>query len=211
MPEPSALVGFATLALVLIAVPGPSVLFIVGRGVALGRRAALLTVLGNTAGAYLLSLGVALGLGSIVVRSVVVFNTLKWVGAIYLMWLGWKTFRDRRTNINEALVESAKPNSTIVREGFIVGATNPKTTVFFAAILPQFITTSGAVPALQMIVLATVFAAIALISDSIWALAAGTTRQWFSKSPNRLRRMKGAGGLTILGVGLKLMVTGSGD
>ena len=126
----------------------------------LGRRAALATVAGNCAGVYCQVILVALGVGVLVERSAVIYNTIKLAGAIYLVWLGVRTFQKRRS-LAEALGKPPAPKSgrRILRDGFVVGLTNPKAAVFFAAILPQFVDTSlGHVP-VQMLMLGLVFVA----------------------------------------------------
>jgi threonine/homoserine/homoserine lactone efflux protein len=205
----SDLAAFALASLVLIVIPGPSVLFVIGRAVVLGRRAALATVLGNCAGVYVQVAAVALGLGVIVERSVVVYDAIKLAGAAYLVWLGVKTFRSRRA-LALALGAPVTPKSgrRILREGFVVGVTNPKAAVFFAAILPQFTDPSlGHVP-LQMLILGVVFMAIALVCDGAWALVAGSARDRFVSSARRLDAIGGAGGVVLVGLGVGLAVTG---
>ncbi len=205
----SNLAEFMLAALVLIAIPGPSVIFVISRGVVLGRRAALATVLGNCAGVYVLVIAVALGIGALVERSVVAFETLKLAGAGYLVWLGVKTFRSRRS-LAAALRQPVEPKSgrRILREGFVVGVTNPKAAVFFAAILPQFADPSlGHVP-LQLLFLGLVFVLMAMVMDGLWGLAAGTAREKFVASPRRLEAVGGAGGIVMVGLGLGLAVTG---
>ncbi len=216
MPTSSSLLAFAALSFTLIAVPGPSVMFIVSRGVALGRRAALLTVVGNAAGIFVQVALVAAGLGAVVERSVAVFTALKLAGAAYLVWLGIKTFRQRV----ELAVAATAPTPTdqpaladrsVLVEGFLVGLVNPKSIVFLAAILPQFVNSNGAPVAAQMVVLGTVFVIIALVLDSIWAAAAGTARQWINDSPRRLGHLGGFGGLTMIALGLGLAMSGKRD
>ena len=205
----SNLAAFALASLILIVIPGPSVLFVITRGVVLGRRAALATVLGNCAGVYVQVAAVALGIGVIVERSVVVYNTIKLAGAAYLVWLGVRTFRNRRALVL-ALGAPVTPKSgrRILREGFVVGVTNPKAAVFFAAILPQFTEPSlGHVP-LQMLILGVVFVAIAMVCDGAWALVAGTARERLTASPKRLGAIGGAGGIVLIGLGVGLAVTG---
>ena len=126
---------------VLILVPGPSVLFVVSRGVALGRRAALATVLGNTGGLAFQGALVCAGLGSVLARSDAVFTTLKLIGAAYLIILGIRTIRDRGHLAGALSGLEIEPRSParILREGFVVGATNPKGLLIFTAVLPQFI------------------------------------------------------------------------
>jgi threonine/homoserine/homoserine lactone efflux protein len=205
----SNLAAFALASLVLIVIPGPSVLFVISRGVVLGRRAALATVLGNCAGVYVQVAAVALGLGVIVERSAVVYDAIKLAGAAYLVWLGVKTFRNRRAlALALGAPVTSKSGRRILREGFVVGLTNPKAAVFFAAILPQFTDPSlGHVP-LQMLILGVVFVAIAMVCDGAWAFVAGTARERLVSSPRRLEAIGGAGGVVLVGLGVGLAVTG---
>jgi threonine/homoserine/homoserine lactone efflux protein len=204
--------GFALLALVIIVVPGPSVLFVVSRGVALGRRAALATVVGNALGLYAQVVAVALGLGAILQQSILVFEAVKLAGAAYLVYLGVRAWRARH-ELAEALAQPlvSRAGTRIVREGFVVGVSNPKSALLFAAILPQFVdVAAGAVP-LQMLALGTLAVGIALVSDSTWALAAGTARAWLARSPRRLSALGGAGGLVMIGLGVRLAFVGRDD
>ncbi|GGW63845.1 lysine transporter LysE [Streptomyces lucensis JCM 4490] len=207
------LAAFAALSLLLIVVPGPSVLFVIGRALAHGRRAALTSVAGNTLGAYVLVVAVALGVGSVVERSVLVFTALKLAGAAYLVHLGVKAWR-RRGSLRAAFTGTDGPAHGGLRtlaEGFAVGVANPKTIVFFAAVLPQFVDRGqGHVPA-QMLLLGLVFNAIALASDSAWGLVASAARGWFARSPRRLAAVGGVGGLTMIGLGVTVAATGRTD
>ncbi|MEU6665527.1 LysE family translocator [Streptomyces sp. NPDC046727] len=206
------LLAFAALSFLLIVIPGPSVLFVIGRALAHGRRAALTTVVGNTLGAYVLVVAVALGVGSVVERSVLVFTALKLAGAAYLVYLGVKAWR-RRGSLREAFTGSGEPHSGLrtLGEGFAVGVANPKTIVFFAAVLPQFVDRDqGHVP-LQMLLLGLVFNAMALASDSLWGLVASTARDWFARSPRRMSAVGGIGGLTMIGLGVTVAATGRKD
>ncbi len=205
MPPLASLTAFLVLSLVLVPIPGPSVLFVVGRAISHGRRAALLTVAGNAGGLYLQVVLVAAGLGAVVERSAAAFTAVKLAGAAYLAWLGVQAIWHRR---DLALVLDAagtvRRRRSLVLDGFVVGATNPKTVLFFTAILPQFVEVGGAPAASQMAVLGLVFVAVALVLDSAWGLAAGTARRWFAGSPRRLERLGGAGGLVMVGLGLSL-------
>jgi threonine/homoserine/homoserine lactone efflux protein len=203
------LLAFVGVAFALIVVPGPSVLFVISQGVALGRRAAVTTVVGNAAGVYVQVVAVALGIGALVERSMLVFRALSLAGAAYLVVLGVRTVRGRR-RLAEVLELPVEPSSTrrILREGFVVGLANPKVIVFFAAVLPQFTDPArGHVP-LQLLVLGALFVGIALLSDSAWGVAAGTARAWLSRSPRRLAALGGTGGLVMITLGLRLAVTG---
>ena len=212
MPPPQSILAFAALSFALIFVPGPSVMFVISRAVTLGRRAALLTVVGNAAGVYVQVLLVALGLGAIVERSVVAFTTIKLAGAAYLVWLGVQAIRHRRelaTVLDAA--GTVQSQGAVVRDGFLVGVANPKAIVFFASVLPQFIALGAAPAGLQMAVLGVVFVVIALLSDSLWGLAAGSARRWLAHSPRRLERLGGAGGCAMIALGIHLAVTGRSD
>jgi threonine/homoserine/homoserine lactone efflux protein len=212
MPSGASLGAFAALAFVLIIVPGPSVLFVVSRAVALGRRAALLTVVGNALGVYAQVVLVALGLGAVVSRSIAVFTVVKLIGAAYLVWLGVQAIRHRRA-LASALdaTGSLRPAKRVLLDGAVVGASNPKSIAFFVAILPQFVDPNGTPPGAQMALLGLVFVGIALVSDSAWALAAGTARSWLARSPRRLERLAAGGGLVIAGLGVQLALTGRKD
>ncbi|MEV7156548.1 LysE family translocator [Streptomyces misionensis] len=205
------LLAFAALSLLLIVVPGPSVLFVIGRALAHGRRTALTSVAGNTLGAYVLVAAVALGIGPVVERSVPLFTALKLVGAAYLVHLGARTWR-RRGSLRAAFEGAEHPGRggglRTLGEGFAVGVANPKTMVFFAAVLPQFVDRAqGRVP-LQMLLLGLVFNVIALVSDSAWGLVASAARGWFARSPRRLSAVGGIGGLTLIGLGVTVAATG---
>ena len=206
------LAAFVLAVWVLILVPGPSVLFAVSRGVALGRRAALATVLGNTLGLFVQLVFVSLGVGALIARSDAVFTTLKLVGAVYLVLLGVRTFRERRelAGLLGRPVER-KPLSRIIREGFLVGATNPKGALIFTVIVPQFIVRSSGRVSLQIFTLGLVCCLLALVSDGTWGLAAGTARQLLSRSPRRLSWLGAGGGVTLVGLGLGLALTGRKD
>ncbi|MFI6521331.1 LysE family translocator [Spirillospora sp. NPDC050679] len=204
------LLAFSAMAVAIILVPGPTILFVVGRALAQGRRAALTSVVGNTLGALALSMAVALGVGSVVARSALVFTAVKLVGAAYLIYLGVQAFRHRRS-LQEALGTPVERRGRDLRQGFVVGVTNPKTTVFFAAVLPQFVVPEqGHVP-VQMVVFGLVFCVIALLCDSMWGLVAGTARDWFARSPRRLSAVGGTGGLMMIGLGVTVAATGRKD
>jgi threonine/homoserine/homoserine lactone efflux protein len=203
------LLAFAAVAFALIVVPGPSVLFVISRGVALGRRAALATVVGNAAGVYVQVVAVALGVGTIVARSQTAFAAVKLVGAGYLVWLGTQAIRHRRavaSALNAPVVE--KSMRRILREGFVVGITNPKAVIFFTAIAPQFLDRSRGHAPLQLLTLGLIFIGIALVSDGAWGLAAGTARMWLGRSRRRLELLNLGGGLVMVGLGIRLALTG---
>src|SRR5688572_10147961 len=170
----------------------------------------LLSVLGNALGLLPVVGLVALGVGGIVARSVVLFTIVKVLGALYLMYLGVQAIRHRRRSA-EAAISGAAPRSAWrqLGEGFLAGVTNPKTIAFFVAVLPQFVDLdAGSVP-LQMMQLGLIFFMIALISDAVWALAAAGARTWFGRSPKRIEALTATGGGLMIGLGGILLLTGN--
>jgi threonine/homoserine/homoserine lactone efflux protein len=206
------LLAFVLIAVVLILVPGPSVLFVVTRSLTLGPRAGLATVVGNAAGVYVQVIAVALGVGALVQESIHVFTAIKLVGAAYLVYLGVQTFRHRRTLAAalDAPVER-KLVRRILGDAFVVGILNPKVIVFFMAILPQFVDRSSGSVALQLLTLGAIFCLIALVCDSMWALLAGVARSWLVGSPRRLEAIGGTGGIVMIGLGAGLALSGRKD
>ena len=211
MPPAERLGAFALASFVLIVIPGPSVLFVIGRSLAYGRRGGLLSVVGNSLGVLPLVAAVALGLGAVVAASVALFTAIKLVGAAYLVYLGVQAIRHRdlgRARMRGAGHTDLAP-ATMLRQGFVVGVSNPKTIVFLVAVLPQFVSLpAGAVP-LQMMVLGAVFVLIALVSDATWALVAGTAQEWFARSPGRLAGLRATGGMMMVGLGGTLALAGN--
>jgi threonine/homoserine/homoserine lactone efflux protein len=202
------LLAFVVTSVVIIVIPGPSVLFVIGRSLSLGRRAGVLSVVGNALGTVPAVVAVAFGVGAIVASSVVAFTIIKIVGAAYLVWLGVQAIRHRHDHSAEVARE---PASTwkLLRQGFIVGVTNPKTIAFFVAVLPQFVSPSAGPVWAQLLLLGLIFQMLALICDSVWALAAGTARAWFARSPRRMSTLSGTGGVMMIGLGGTLALSGA--
>jgi threonine/homoserine/homoserine lactone efflux protein len=211
VPSTEHLLAFLLAGVVLVAVPGPSVLFIVGRALAHGRRAALTSVAGNTTGVAVVVVAVALGVGAVAAASAAVFSVLKLVGAAYLIYLGVQTWRHRGDLAATLALPGGAPGRRVFVQGVAVGATNPKVLVLFVALLPQFTDPAAGSPAIQMLVLGLLFALLAAVLDSVWGLAAGLARDWFATSPVRLRRVGGTGGLMMIGLGATLALTGRRD
>lgn len=205
----SHLIAFVITAFVVIAIPGPSVVFIVSRALANGRRVAIWSMLGNTTGVYGLVVAVALGMGAIAEHSLALFTAMKLVGGGYIVYLGIKTFAERG-NLAAAMerIATNASDGRSFRDGVLVGVANPKAIVFMAAILPQFVTPAAGHVTLQMLFLGLVFCLVAIVSDGSWAMAAGAARTWFTRSPRRLATIGGAGGLAMVAVGLGLLVSG---
>ncbi|QYN17639.1 LysE family translocator [Amycolatopsis sp. DSM 110486] len=214
MVTPAHFAAFAALTFLMVVVPGPSVLFTISRALTVGRRDALLTVLGNATGVYTQVVAIAFGLGAVVTTSATVFTAIKLAGALYLVYLGGQAIRKRR-KLADAMAAAVRTTPgrtlTVLRDGFIVGFANPKSIVFLAALLPQFVDpAAGSVPA-QMLLLGLCLPVIALASDTAWALVAGTARTWFARSPRRLELVGGTGGLVMIGLGTTLAFTGRKD
>lgn len=204
--------AFALTAVVIVAIPGPSVLFTISRALTVGRHTALLTVAGNAAGVYLQVVAVAFGMGAVVERSAVVYGVVKYLGAAYIVYLGVQAVRHRKS-MSESLEEKIAPVKPLraLRDGAVVGLTNPKTIVVFVAVMPGFaVSTAGNLP-LQLLVLGALFPISALFLDSVWALVAGTAREWFARSPRRMAAIGGTGGLVMIALGAGLAVTGRRD
>jgi threonine/homoserine/homoserine lactone efflux protein len=210
----SHVLAFATVVTVLIAIPGPSVLFTISRALTVGRRSALLTVIGNEIGLCVQVAAVAFGVGAVVERSAEVIAIVKLAGAAYLIYLGAQAIRHRRP-MAEALAARATPVPPLraIRDGFVVGVANPKSIVFLVVALPEFTARgTGHLPVqLQMLILGVLFPAIALVLDSVWAAIAATARQWLVRSPRRMALIGGTGGLVMIGLGVSIAATGRKD
>ncbi len=208
MPPIESVLTFVLASAVLIVIPGPSVLFVIGRSIALGRRAGVLSVLGNALGTVPAILLTAFGVGAIVAASEVAFTIIKIVGAIYLAWLGVQAIRHRHAHVTGPAAASSS-SWKLLRQGFIVGLTNPKTIAFFVAVLPQFVDPDTGPVWLQLLLLGLIFEVLAVASDGAWALAAGTARNWFAKSPRRISSLSATGGVMMIGLGGVLAFTGA--
>ena len=213
MPSSAHLLAFAMTSVVIVLIPGPSLLFTIGRAISAGRRDALLTVVGNALGLYTQILGVSLGLGPVIAASATAYTVLKVVGACYLVWLGVQAWRHRREAGADLAVldRPGKPSHHAVRDGYLVGLTNPKTIVFFAALLPQFVDHGTGPVWTQFAVLGLVFMVIGIVGDGSFALLAGRARDWFARSPQRMERIGGGGAAMMVALGVGVLFTGRPD
>jgi threonine/homoserine/homoserine lactone efflux protein len=209
VPEMSQFVGLALACALLIAIPGPSVVFVVGRALTYGRRTALASVAGNSAGSYAAAALVAVGLGPLLQRSELLLTSIKWAGAAYLVWLGVQALRHAAPLASpDGVASGLVPTWRSLRAGMLVGVSNPKVFLIFAAVLPQFVDgDAGHVPT-QMLLLALVPVTVGLATDSAWALAASRARGWLSRSPRRATAVGRAGGLSMIGLGVSVALTG---
>ena len=204
MPSSSQWVAFLLASFLFIQVPGPSLLFTIGRALTVGRREALLSVVGNALGVLAQVALVAVGLGAVVAASATAYTAIKVAGAAYVIWLGVQAIRHRGDARLAMASGTPLRRGHPVRIGFTVGLTNPKTVVFLVAFLPQFIDAGGSV-ALQTMLLGLVFCVMAVASDGTWALAAGTARQWFARRPERLDTLSATGGTMMVGLGATML------
>ena len=200
----SPIAGFVAVSIVVIVVPGPSVIYAISRALVGGRRQALLTVLGNAAGVFLQVVVIALGLGLVVTGSDLALSALKLGGAAYVAWLGVTAIR--RRHLRPGALDHAAPPlaSRPWRDGFVVGATNAKSFVLLATLLPGHVDTGAVSPPVQMLVLGAVFCAIAIVSDGSWAMGAAQARRWLASDPRRLAWASAASGCTLLGLAVLL-------
>lgn len=209
--DPDLLMAFLAMSVVLSAIPGPSIVFATGRAVAHGRAAGLLTVLGDLLGGWFLVVLVATGLGSLVARSAVVFTVIKLLGAAYLAYLGVRTLlAARRGGQLPAATREPLRGGRLrrVREGFLLGSTNPKSIVFLAAVLPQFVDPGRGGIVAQMLVIGLVGGLLQLVVSTVWVFAAAGLRTWFTRRPVRITALEGMGGLTMIGFGARLALQG---
>ena len=200
---PNRLWEYLIATILIILAPGPSVLFTIARAIAWGRLAAIATVIGNASGMFLVSVFVAVGLGPILQSSEFLYNAIQWAGGAYLIYLGYSAIAASKVDAQDMRAGTgSKPTFlTSIRNGFWVGVLNPKSVVFFAAILPQFIDEEKSNVTAQLLFLGAIFALIALISDGGYGLLAGTIRQWLSGDVRRLIFMRLIGGVVMIALG----------
>ena len=211
MPSTNQWIAFLVASILFIQVPGPSLLFTIGRALTVGRRDALLSVVGNALGVVVQVLLVALGLGALVAASATVYTAVKVGGAAYVVWLGVQAVRhrgDARLVLQQGTTSGPRGSRRrSVATGLVVGVTNPKTLVFFVAFLPQFVDQQAGGTGLQVAVLGLVFGVLACCSDSLWALAAGRARDWFARTPRRLDAIGATGGVMMIGLGAAMLAS----
>jgi threonine/homoserine/homoserine lactone efflux protein len=206
---PSRIWEYCIAAMVIILAPGPSVLFVLARAIAWGRATAVATVAGNVTGAFTLSVVVAIGLGPILQRSEIAFISVQVLGGLYLVYLGITAIKHSQIHASDMANQGDIRPSTwrSMREGFWVGALNPKGMVFFAAILPQFVDREAGNITSQLILMGAIFAVLALFSDGGWGILAGTIRNWLATELKRLVFMRMTGGVVMIILGLLTLLS----
>ncbi len=209
MVIPSRLAEYIVAAMVIILAPGPSVLFVIARAIAWGRKTALLTVTGNVTGAFSLATLVAIGLGPILQKSDLAYAAIQWGGGGYLIYLGIDAIQHRRIHAADMKNQGDIAPGVLrsIRDGFWVGALNPKGLVFYAAVLPQFVDRDRGHVTSQLILLGGIFSILALISDGSWGLLAGTARQWLATDEKRLERLRTTGGAVMITLGTLVIIS----
>ncbi len=208
IPNHSSLLLFMSAALVLLAIPGPAVLYVTSRSIGLGRSAGLVSALGIGVGTLVHVAAAAVGLSALLMSSAAIFGLVKYLGAAYLIYLGVQKLRGAESL--DLSGEAPRANlSRVFGQGVIVNILNPKTALFFFAFLPQFVDPSRGNVALQILFLGTLFAAMGITSDSLWALFAGTVARRLSRNTGWMRTQRYVSGGMLISLGLATAFVGS--
>jgi len=207
MLDPGALTVFLLATLALLVVPGPAVLYIVATSIDQGRKAGIVSTLGISLGTLFHVLAAALGLSALLMASATAFTVVKYLGALYLIFLGIQKLRQRpdtwpRTGPSEPSLRRA------FWRGVVVNVLNPKTAVFFLAFLPQFVNPELGRVTLQIVLLGCIMVGMGVISDGAYALLAGSLGNWLRRSPRFLRAQHYVSGGTYLALGIAAAVAG---
>jgi threonine/homoserine/homoserine lactone efflux protein len=209
LPPANDLLLFSTAALILLVIPGPSVLYVVARSLDQGRRAGLASTSGISTGTLAHVVAATLGLSALLLSSATAYSLVKYAGAAYLFYLGIKKFRERPTIDTEENHVQALPLQRVFAQGVVVEALNPKTALFFFAFLPQFVNPARGQVSLQFLALGMLFTLLGFISDSIWALTAGSAAGWLRRNQSFSRNQRYISGTVYLGLGMATAVSGS--
>ena len=206
---PTRLPEYLVVVLVIVLVPGPSVLFIIARAIAWGKKTALSTVLGNVSGTFTLASLIAVGIGPILQRSNIAYLAVQYGGGLYLIYLGFNAIKHRVLHAEDMTIKNGDQPTLrqSIRDGFWVGFLNPKAIVFYAGVIPQFIDRDRGHVTWQLFFLGFLFACVALIFDGSWGLLAGVARQWFATSQKRIENMRVSGGVIMMILGLLVIVS----
>ena len=209
IPDPGTLALFCAAALALLVVPGPAVLYIVASSIDGGRRGGLASMLGIQAGALVHVAAAVVGLSGLIAASALAFDTVKYLGAVYLVAIGvWTLLRGGSpTDADEPRVPTRYRRR--FAQGVVVQILNPKTALFFLAFLPQFVDRSAGHVGLQMLFLGLVFVALAIVSDGTWALVAGTASDRLRGNVGFLRAQRYVSGTVFVGLGMLTALSGS--
>jgi threonine/homoserine/homoserine lactone efflux protein len=210
IPDPPAIGLFVVAALALLLVPGPAVIYVVARSMHEGRRAGLVSVLGIHVGTLAHIAAATLGLSALVLSSAVAFAAVKIAGAVYLVGLGlWTLFSSRAEP--ELALGGERNLRCAFAQGIVVNVLNPKTALFFLAFLPQFVDPNAPHPAVQIAFLGVLFALLGLVTDSLWAIAAGAAGGLFRRSRRFVRAQRYVTGTIYVGLGVATAFAGHGE
>lgn len=208
MIQGRALVELVIASIAIILIPGPSVMFVIARAVAWGKVTAVLTALGNAIGMLLLSIFIAVGLGPLLQRSELLLAGVQILGGLYLIHLGISAYRHRHEHAEDMIkVEEIRPSYLqTLRQGFTVGALNPKALVFFSAVFPQFVDSEVGSITFQLLIFGLIFAVLSFVLDGTWGLLVGSSRDWFVTSKNRLIYLRTIGAVVMVTLGFGVIV-----
>jgi threonine/homoserine/homoserine lactone efflux protein len=193
---------FLLAALMIAVIPGPGIFYVAARTLSGGRQAGIASTFGTALGGLVHVVAGAVGISAIIVASAQLFTVLKLIGALYLVWLGIRTFRDAGNRLPEPVDAAGAQRS--FREGVLVEALNPKTAAFFLAFIPQFVEPAAGHPALQFIALGLISVALNTIADVIVVIFAAKARATMVARPRFIRRLRQGSGLFMAGLGLSL-------
>lgn len=207
MPDAGLWSLFVVASLVLLLTPGPAVLYIVARSIEQGRTAGLVSVLGIHLGTIVHIAAAAVGLSALIVSSALAFAVVKYLGAAYLIWIGIRTLMASDADAEQPAMP-AEPLGRVFRDGFVVNVLNPKTAIFFLAFLPQFVDPSRAAVHWQILVLGVTFMALGILSDGMFALAAGTAGDLLRRSRPFARFRRWFAGASFIGLGVTAALAG---
>ncbi|HJS90381.1 MAG TPA: LysE family translocator [Steroidobacteraceae bacterium] len=194
---------------ILVLIPGPIVTLVVANSLSHGSRSGLATVAGASIGNAILLCATAVGLVAFFALLSEIFQLVRWVGAIYLIWLGIRAWRVHGGQGRSIAPAGKRSLRALFLQGFVVAITNPKAMVFYIAFLPQFLD-SHLPPAPQLLVMIGAMIAMALLSDCAYALLAGRARGWFT-APERRRLQSRISGTLLIGVGCGLLLARRGS
>src|SRR5215469_13707650 len=198
----TSLILFMTGAAILLAIPGPVVMYVVSRSIGQGRSAGLVSVVGTMVGTLCHVAAATLGLSALLASSALAFQFIKYLGAAYLVYLGIRTLRSNDAQIFNAAKGDDRPLGRIFGQGVLVNLLNPKTALFFLAFLPQFVDPSQGHATLQIFELGVLFALMGWCSDSMWALAAGTAAEHLRRKGRLRRAQRNVSGGALIALGL---------
>ena len=209
MPEPSTLVVFVLASVVVLVTPGPAVLYIVARSMEQGRVAGLVSTLGIHVGTLVHVGAAALGVSAVLASSALAFNVVKYLGAGYLVYLGLRKLLGRDERAPEGTPDH-RSRARLFGHGIVVNVLNPKTALFFLAFLPQFVDVSKGAVGFQILVLGLIFVALGVVSDGLYAVAAGTAGAWLKREGRLLRAERYVSGSVFVGLGVTAALAGNG-